>query len=136
MKEILIEVPILGGFDHPISGPTTPSLCGPTAGEHIVHSAWMKDPDNNPYPVDMHMPLNHDDKTIAIIPTLSEETQSYPLQIALAVNTHNTMVNAINQIVDSLKWQSYTNYDLCCDLERVLEHVRAEKNRLEKRSER
>jgi hypothetical protein len=133
MKELLIEVPILGVFDHPISGPTTPSIAGVTVGEHIAHSAWMKD-HRKPYPFDMHAPLNHDDKTIAIIPTLSEEQKAYPQQVALAVNTHNTMVNAISQIIDSLEWTSYTNEDLRDDLECTLGMVLAEKNRLENRS--
>ncbi len=105
MKEKTKEKWIVGMPKEGITGPTVPSVSGPTCGEVVEFEQYYKDceDEKNPeYPSDKHKVVTCGKEVVAIIPTNGSREGKY---VARLVAKAPELLELCEEVIEYLEWR-------------------------------
>lgn len=85
----------VNGYGDGITGPTTPTISGPTVQEAIDHRTWLDGDMKSEAPIDLHTVVSCREQTIAIVPTYYPGGEANARLIAAAPDLLKTIKNAL-----------------------------------------
>lgn len=95
------KLPWINGYGDGVTGPTTPTIGGPTVHEQIAYRKWRENGcKQDGYPKILHTVISKNGETIAIIPLCGLNGRANAEYIVQACNAHEDLLILLEDILE------------------------------------